>query len=159
MDVAPNTPEPHASVRPAKPEDYDRIAELWRAAGLRVSTEGRESAAAFRAQLAHFPDTYLVATMDPANRIAGAIIGVVLGSHDHRKGWINRLAVHPDHRRKGVAAALVSACDAAIRAHGIRIVSMLIDVGNPASLALFEKLGYVADVPVHYLRKRSAPEA
>lgn len=146
-------------IRPANPEDYVPIAELWRAVGLHVSPDGRDSATAFRAQLAHFADMYLVATNHSADGPAGAIIGVVLGTHDHRKGWINRLAVHPDHRRKGVAAALVSACDAAIRAHGIRIVSTLIDVGNPASLELFEKLGYVADVPVHYLRKRSDPDA
>ncbi len=81
------------------------------------------------------------------------IVGVALGTHDGRKGWINRLAVQPDHRRQGIAAALVTACDTAIRGHGIGIVAALVESDNTASAAFFEALGYRADVPVHYFRK------
>ncbi len=141
------------SIRSATQEDYDQIAKVWTASGLEVSRGGREGREAYRRQCAQFPGLYLVAT--DGNRI----IGVVLGSHDHRKGWINRLAVLPDYRRRGVAAALTSACDAAIRARGIEIVAALIDPANTASCRLFEELGYQTDVPVRYFRKLSHPEA
>ena len=87
------------SIRRAKPEDYGEIVEVWRASGLSVRLQGRESEEAFRLQLDQFPDLYLLA-ID-----GGRIVGVVLGSHDHRKGWINRLAVLPEYRRRGMASA------------------------------------------------------
>ena len=140
------------AIRPARPDDYDEIVRLWQASGLAVSLRGRESREAFHRQLAVFPDLFLVATE------GGRIVGSVLGTHDHRKGWINRLAVAPLSRRHGIAVALADACDAAIRAHGIDIVAALVEPENTASRALFERLGYVADVPVVYFRRRSHPD-
>ncbi len=153
MAVAKGADDNHCTIRPATADDYEGIVDLWRQAGLTYCGEGRESRGAFRRQLAAFPDLYLVATD------GDTIVGVVLGSHDHRKGWINRVAVHPQHRRRGLAEALVSTCDAAIRAHGIEIVAAFVEADNPASAALFEKLGYRADVPVTYYRKLDRPEA
>ncbi len=139
-------------IRPARAEDYDEIVRVWRASGLTVSLRGRDSREAFRRQLALFPDLFLVATE------GDRIVGTVLGTHDHRKGWINRLAVLPARRRHGLASALADACDAAIRAHGIEIVAALVEPENAASQVLFKRLGYQADVPVVYFRKRSHPD-
>ncbi len=116
-----------------------------------IEPQGREGKSAFLQQLDQFPDFYLVAT------VGERIVGVVLGTHDGRKGWINRLAVHPDDQRRGIASALVSACDKAIRARGISIVAALVESDNAASAALFEALGYREDVPVRYFRKLDHP--
>ena len=140
------------SIRRAKPEDYGEIVEVWRASGLSVRLQGRESEEAFRLQLDQFPDLYLLA-ID-----GGRGVGVVRGSHDHRKGWINRLAVLPGYRRRGMASALMSACEAAIGTHGIEIAAALVESDNTASHAFFERLGYRADVPVRYYRKLSRPD-
>lgn len=153
MAVGTEQHDAGACIRCAQPEDYDRIIEVWSASGLSVRSEGRESREAFCRQLAQFPDLYLVSTD------GSRIVGVVLGSHDHRKGWINRLAVLPEYRRRGIAAALLVACDEAIRRHGIEIVAALIESGNDVSTAVFEELGYKADVPVHYYRKLNRPDA
>jgi len=139
----------HFRIRPATIEDYDALIELWLAAGSDVEPTRRESREAFARQLELFPDLYLVAVE------GSRIIGVVLGSHDGRKGWINRLAVQPDAQRRGVATALVRAVDAAIRADGITIVCALVEVENAASAALFRRLGYADNVPVVYFRKPS----
>lgn len=150
MDVDERTIPPAPAIRPATPEDYDRILAVWRASGLHVCTDGREGRDAFNRQLAQFPTLYLVATD------ADQVVGVVLGSHDHRKGWINRLAVLPEYRRRGIASSLVSACDAAIRNLGIEIVSALVEPPNDASFAVFERLGYET-LEVRYFRKPSRP--
>ena len=146
-------PTPPVSIRRVTTDDYDPIVAVWSASGMRFCGEGRESRQAFRRQLEQFPDLYLVATD------GDRIVGVVLGSHDHRKGWINRVAVLPECQRQGVAVALVSACEAGIRAHGIEIMAALIEPDNVASAALFEKLGYHNDVPARYYRKLSHPGA
>ena len=111
MDIADNEPLPPCSIRPALAEDYATIAEIWRQCGLEVQYEGRESESAFRRQLERFPNLYLVAC-DEAR-----IVGVVVGSHDHRKGWINRLAVLPEYQRRGLQVPFFLCCTCQIKRH------------------------------------------
>ena len=82
------------------------------------------------------------------------MVGVVLGTHDQRKGWINHLAVDPRFRRRGIAARLLAACEQALRAEGIDIIAALIEESNEASVRAFEHAGYQNDVPALYYRKR-----
>ena len=77
---------------------------------------------------------------------------------DHRKGWINHLAVHPDHRRRGLGLRLLRACEMALEQCGIEIIAAFVEEGNSPSVALFERGGYLADVPVHYYRKLGRPD-
>jgi len=80
-------------------------------------------------------------------------MGTVLGTHDSRKGWINRLAVHPAHRRRGLARRLVRACERALRARRIEMFCALIETDNVASEAVFRSLGYKI-VRLSYARRK-----
>ncbi|MHC4695107.1 MAG: GNAT family N-acetyltransferase [Planctomycetota bacterium] len=140
-------------IRPATAADYDGIVAVWSGGGLPFCPGYRDSREGFCRQLERFPDAYLVATD------GDRVVGVVLGSHDERKGWINRLAVLPEYRRRGIAEALTAACEAAIHADGIEIVAVLIEADNSVSHKLFEKLGYRSDIPVRYYRKLTHPDA
>ena len=139
-------------IHPVEPADYEQIVQVWLESGLQVKQHGRGSKEAFERQLAAFPDLYLAA------RDADRIVGVVFGTHDQRKGWINRLAVLPAYRWRGVAKALVCAAEEAIRGHDIEILATLVEPDNAASLGLFRALGYRTDVAVVYFRKPSSPE-
>jgi ribosomal protein S18 acetylase RimI-like enzyme len=95
-------------------DDYDAIIRLWKEAGLEsVRLQGRDSHDAFAAQLA--AGQRVIGLED-----AGQLIGAVLVTHDTRKGWINRLAIHPDHRRKGYATELIAAAERELRGMGFR---------------------------------------
>lgn len=135
------------SIRAITADDYDPLVELWSTSGLDFQVQGRESREAITRHVYQFPGLSFVAIA------GGQIVGAVLGTHDGRKGWINRLAVRPDFRRHGVAGALVNACDAAIAAEGIEIVAALVEAENAASAALFRKLGYSDAIEVRYFRK------
>jgi ribosomal protein S18 acetylase RimI-like enzyme len=139
-------------VRPILPDDYAAVCKVWQAAGLSVRPHGRDAQPEFVKQLAHFPTSYLLAEH------GGQVVGVILGTHDWRKGWINRLAVIPEYRRHGVARQLIEACEQALYAQGIGIIAALVEKENTASAAIFADAGYVADVPVHYFRKRIRPD-
>jgi ribosomal protein S18 acetylase RimI-like enzyme len=92
--------------------------------------------------------------------VDGQLIGSVVVTHDSRKGWINRLVVDPDHRRRGHATHLIAAAEETLREQGMRVIAILIESGNDASLALFQKAGYVEiDPPIHYLSKRDSADA
>jgi GNAT superfamily N-acetyltransferase len=133
--------------------DYDRVAALWHDAGLHVKPVGRDSREAFARQLAG--DTQAAFGVEDAD---GRLIGIVIATHDGRKGWINRLAVHPDARRQGVAMRLIGAAEDWLRAQGMQVIAALIEPGNEASLALFEAAGYELYTGMHYVSKRDGPE-
>jgi ribosomal protein S18 acetylase RimI-like enzyme len=91
--------------------------------------------------------------------VDGELVGVVMVTHDGRKGWINRLAVEPAYRRRGYAAQLIAAAEEVLRAKDIRIIAALVESDNTASLALFRKVGYVdAGQGIHYLSKRESDD-
>lgn len=132
-------------------DDYAAIRQLWQAAGLHIKPKGRDTSESFAAQLATGIQVAFGANQDDQ------LIGVVLATHDSRKGWINRLAVHPDYRRQGVGAALIAACEVHFAQLGISIVAALVEDENIGSLALFQNEGYHLHHIV-YLTKRANDE-
>jgi ribosomal protein S18 acetylase RimI-like enzyme len=136
-------------------EDHEDLLALWQQAGLHsLRPEGRDSRAALAQQLASGVLAILGLEAD------GRLIGAVVATHDSRKGWINRLAVHPNHRREGHAARLIAAAEETLREQGIHVIAALVESDNPVSLALFRRLGYAEiDSGIHYLTKRDSQDA
>jgi len=132
-------------------DDYDAIIRLWRQAGLQsVRLQGRDSRDAFAAQLA--AGQRIVGLEE-----GGQLIGAVVVTHDTRKGWINRLAIHPDYRRRGYGARLIAAAEQELRALGLKIFAVLIEADNDASRRLFAREGYKAH-DMAYMSKRDSDE-
>lgn len=136
-------------------DDYEAVRALWEAAGLSVRPDGRDSAAQFIAQMA---GTQIVLGLREAIDAAanGMLVGVVVATHDGRKGWINRLAVHPDYRRRGLGQRLIEAAEQALHEEGLQIVAALVETENAPSLALFERAGYQLHRDIYYLTKRDS---
>ena len=130
--------------------DYDAALALWQRVGLpSLRPEGRDSREAFAGQVAR---GQIVLGLEENGRL----IGCVVATHDTRKGWINRLAIDPEHRRRGYGAQLIHAAEEALREHGMGVVAALIEDWNEASLALFKKEGYVVGDDVIYVSKRDS---
>jgi ribosomal protein S18 acetylase RimI-like enzyme len=143
------------SIRRLGLDDYDELLALWRRAGLHsLKPQGRDSRAGLTRQLASTIQTILGLEID------GQLVGAVVATHDSRKGWINRLVVDPDHRRRGYAARLIAAAEDVLHEQGMRVIAALVERDNPASLALFRKAGYAEiDAGIHYLTKRDNDDA
>jgi len=150
MHEVQNTDNAH--VRQLGLKDYDRLLALWQQAGLHsLKPQGRDSRDSLDQQLASGVQTIQGLEVD------GQLVGAVVATHDSRKGWINRLAIHPDHRRRGYGARLIAAAEGALRDQGMHVIAALVESDNPASLALFRKVGYVEiDTGIHYLTKRDS---
>jgi GNAT superfamily N-acetyltransferase len=133
-------------------EHYDSIISVWERAGLPFKPRGRDSLETMKAQMALDPEMFLGCF------IGGELVGVVVGSYDQRKAWVNRLAVVPEHRRKGIARALVNAVEEGFRERGFRIIATLVEGSTPESLELFLKSGYVFHDDIHYLTKRESDD-
>ncbi len=134
-------------------EDYERIIDLWQRAGLTsLKLRGRDSRQAFARQLESGVQTVLGLEKD------GRLIGVVVATHDSRKGWINRLTIDPAHQRQGHGRRLLARAEEALKAQGLYIIVALIEDWNEASMALFEKEGYRLNDDIHYVSKRDSDE-
>ncbi len=140
-------------IRDFRIEDYDAVTALWTEAGLPFRPEGRDRRESVAREIEDDRALFLVAEEE------GRIVGVVFGTHDGRKGWINRLAVAPDCRRRGLAKALVEEVEARLRRLGIVIVACLIEEENEISLATFAELGYKRWPDIIYHAKRFIPDA
>ncbi|HML20002.1 MAG TPA: GNAT family N-acetyltransferase [Aggregatilinea sp.] len=128
--------------------DYDAVRALWEAAGLPIRPTGRDSREAFAEQIEGGTQTVIGLEQ------GGRLIGVVLATHDGRKGWINRLAVDPAVRRKGAGRRLIEEAECLLKAQGMSVIAALIEGSNGASLALFEQAGYETHPDIHYVSKR-----
>lgn len=134
-------------------DDHAAILTLWQRAGLHsIRPEGRDSRSEFEKQ---FAGGQIAIGLEEDGRL----IGVVIATHDTRKGWINRLAIDPDYRRRGYGEQLVHAAEAALHEVGLHLIAAFIEEGNSASLTLFEKLGYAAHQHITYVSKRDSAEA
>ena len=134
-------------------DDHTAILALWQRAGLHsIRPEGRDSRSEFEKQ---FAGGQIAIGLEEGGRL----IGVVIVTNDTRKGWINRLAIDPDYRRKSYGGHLVQAAEEALREAGMHLIAALIEEGNDASLALFEELGYVTHHHLYYVSKRDSADA
>jgi len=141
-----------ATLRRLTIDDHAAILALWQRAGLHsIRPEGRDNRSEFEKQ---FAGGQIAIGLEED----GKLLGVVLATHDTRKGWINRLAIEPDYRRNGYGEQLVQAAEEALREAGMHVMAALIEAGNDASLALFEKLGYAPHQHLYYVSKRDSAD-
>lgn len=135
------------TIRRLRLSDYDAIIEVLDACGLDPRVRGRESRKALGRQLRSKQTLYLGAFE------GSRLIGTIFGTHDTRKGWINRLAVLPEYRHSGVASKLVRTCERGLRNYGLEMFAALVDQHNVASRRLFSKLGYSSSDILYYRAK------
>ncbi len=133
-------------------EDYDLIIELWDKAGLSYRPRGRDSREHITREINEGTAVFVAAYEEERP------VGIVLLTDDGRKGWINRLAVLPEYRRKGIGLALIAEAERIFKENGRRIIGILIEDWNKPSFELFRKAGYVVHEDITYLSKREDEE-
>jgi ribosomal protein S18 acetylase RimI-like enzyme len=131
-----------------KIEDYFDVINLWKESKLPFKPKGRDSYNNIKFELEK--DTSIFLLLENNNKI----IGSIFGTHDGRKGWINRLAISPKFQRKGLATKLCLNLESIFLKMNINIISCLIEEYNANSLIFFRKIGYIKHDDIYYLSKR-----
>ena len=73
----------------------------------------------------------------------GQVVGYV-GSQTVIDGSdMMNIAVHPDHRRKGIAQTLVEALETCLRNRGSKMLLLEVRDSNAPAITLYEKLGFL----------------
>jgi len=129
-------------------DDYDEMIRVWSISGLPFKPNGRESRPMIEAELAHqYCAFYGVFDADK-------LVGLTIVQYDGRRGWINRLAVDPDYRGRGLALDLIAKGEEFLARYGEGLVCALIEDMNSPSMGLFEKAGFVCLNEIKYWSKR-----
>ena len=130
-------------------DDYDQIFDLWNSTeqsrrALNPVDDTREGIGRY---LKRNPNTCFAAVKDDR------IVGVILTGHDGRRGIIHHMCVHPDYRRMGIAAHLVSLAEDALQEEGIQKVFGLVFKDNDIANAFWERQGYTVRTNLNYRNK------
>jgi len=137
------------TTRPVTIDDYDELFKLWNSTeqSRRALNPVDDSREGIERYLKRNPNTCFAAVQD------SRIIGVILTGHDGRRGIIHHMCVHPEFRRMGIAAHLVSLAEDALKKEGIQKVFGLVFADNETGNMFWEKQGYSLRTNLNYRNK------
>lgn len=117
-------------------DDYEPIYQLWKrtpGVGLRTLDDSREGILRF---LVRNPGTNFVAEED------GHIIGVVLGGHDGRRGYIYHTCVDEAYRRRSIGRELMDRLIDAMKEERITKLGLVCFAENNQGNEFWSELGW-----------------
>jgi len=77
--------------------------------------------------------------------IAGFVIATVMGGYEGHRGWINYLAVHPDHRCNGYGKKLMLEIEQRLKNQGCPKINLQIRSDNSDAVSFYQKIGFLND--------------
>jgi len=124
----------HWTIRSAIEEDIQSVLDLWVVAGSAPSVS--DSPDGLARLLAADPQALLVA------ELGGVLTGSLIAAWDGWRGSFYRLAVSPEHRRKGLATMLLREGERRLRERGaVRLTAIVAD-DDPTAMSFWEAAGY-----------------
>ena len=125
-------------------QDYEKVYELWMSCknmGFNDIDDSKEGVARF---LERNPSTSFVA-FENEN-----LVGIILGGHDGRRGYIYHLSVNENYRKNGIGSSLVKNCLEAFKQEKISKVALLVFKYNEVGNSFWEKQGFVLREDINY---------
>lgn len=72
----------------------------------------------------------------------GTVVGYIGSQTVFPEADIMNVAVHPDHRRKGIAQALIHALENHLKQRGVESLTLEVRASNIPAISLYQKLGF-----------------
>jgi ribosomal protein S18 acetylase RimI-like enzyme len=129
-------------IRRFQEADEAAVIDLWRVCQLVRPVN--DPAKDIRRKLSVNPELFLVGTLH------GRIIATVMAGYEGHRGWINYLAVHPEHRLNGYGRQIMAAAEKLLRACGCPKINLQVRTSNEAVLAFYQRIGYRMDEVVSF---------
>jgi ribosomal protein S18 acetylase RimI-like enzyme len=123
------------AVRPCRPDEVERVLDLWAVARSAHATT-RDDTTVVDRLLAADPEALLVVER------GGRLVGVVIAAWDGWRGHLYRLAVLPEERRRGIGLALVREGERQLSARGASKVIAPVGRGDDRAEGLWAAAGY-----------------
>ncbi|MFD4556788.1 GNAT family N-acetyltransferase [Streptomyces sp. NPDC058469] len=124
-------------IRSAALADIDAVLAFWREAAEGTSiSDDRDGVARL---ITRDPDALILAERD------GRLVGSVIAGFDGWRCHLYRLAVHPDHRRRGIGSALLTAAEVRFVALGGRRGDAMVLERNETGQHAWRAAGYAPE--------------
>ena len=137
-------------IRPYATGDETVVIALWEACRLtRPWNDPRKDIAR---KLAVQPELFLVGVL------GDALVATAMAGYEGHRGWVNYLAVSPEHQRKGLGKALMREVEKRLIERGCPKLNVQVRAANGEALQFYRRLGYAQDEAVA-LGKRLIPDA
>jgi len=124
----------HWAIRSAGERDIAAVLALWAAAGSLPSVS--DSPEGLARLLATDPEALLVAEQ------GGVLAGSLIAAWDGWRGSFYRLAVSPEHWRKGLATMLLRAGERRLRERGAARLTAIVADDETGAMAFWRAAGY-----------------
>lgn len=117
--------------------DEMSVVALWERCGLtRPWNDPRKD---IRRKIAVRPDLFLAGILD------GVVVASVMAGYEGHRGWINYLAVAPEHRGKGLGRAMMAEAERLLREAGCPKINLQVRSSNTKVIEFYRRLGYTVD--------------
>jgi ribosomal protein S18 acetylase RimI-like enzyme len=140
------------SIRRLISDDYDDIIQLWSDAGLPYKPLGRDSRQRLTAEMALDFCAFYGLFEDRR------MLAMGIANFDGRRGWVNRVAVHPDFRGMNLAGEIIRECEEFLTKQGALVICALIEDVNYPSISCFQNQGYECLQSILYYSKRESDD-
>jgi ribosomal protein S18 acetylase RimI-like enzyme len=124
-------------IRPFQNEDESALIDLW--CRCELIRPVNDPAKDIRRKLAVNPEWFLVGIVE------GKVVASVMAGYEGHRGWINYLAVHPQHRLNGHGRQIMTEAERLLRAAGCPKINLQVRTNNRAVVAFYERIGYRMD--------------
>src|SRR5271166_1307905 len=120
--MAPPKEAPDLQVRPFQLEDEAAVVSLWQQCDLVRAWNNPHKD--IHRKLRVRPDLFLVGLLE------GQIVASVMAGYEGRRGWLNYLAVAPEHRNHGYGRTMVMEAERMLREAGCPKINLQVRVSN-----------------------------
>ncbi len=132
-------------LRSFQPADEVEVIALWETCGLVAPHNDPRKDIARKLRVN--PELFIV------GESSGKIIGTCMVGYEGHRGWINYLAIHPDHQRRGYATELMREAERLLRPLGCPKINLQVRSSNASVIAFYESLGFRRDNVVSFGRR------
>ncbi len=136
-------------IRPYQSEDQDAVISLWLACDL--VRPWNDPVKDIRRKVPVGPDLFLVGLLDEK------LIASVMAGYEGHRGWLNYLAVAPQHQRRGYGRAIVAEAERLLRQAGCPKINLQVRTPNRQAIEFYRRIGYSIDDVVS-MGKRLEPD-
>jgi ribosomal protein S18 acetylase RimI-like enzyme len=124
-------------IRAFQVNDESAVIKLWQDCGLtRPWNDPKRDIAR---KLAVNPELFLV------GEIAGQVMASIMIGYEGHRGWVNYLAVAPEHQGQAHGRSLMQTAERLLLALGCPKLNLQIRSSNSAVMAFYQALGYADD--------------
>lgn len=137
-------------IRPYHPSDEPAVIRLWQRAGL--TRPWNDPAQDIQRKLTVQAEWFLVGLVEEQ------VIASIMAGYDGHRGWVNYLAIDPDHQRAGYGRRLMEHTERLLREAGCPKINLQIRKDNLEAIAFYERIGFSEDAVVSFGKRLVADE-